>query len=431
MTIPLSTKAYEHYTGNDTLSVYPITFPTFEDTTVQAYVTNMPDWSHIAGEVLSGLKVFDLVLGTDFSLTNIAKPNTALNLLDASAVPPGWVGPIPARQEWLSATGKLNTGYWLYIEFSSNSMRPSVLANGNQLIPALSKDMDRLAMHIKATNHRIDEGFKDLIQMQTPGGAAGLIPPGTTPGEYLEFDGTDGLWQSGKFEGFSSRYGQFLSLSSLREAFLWVFNFVYTPPGISLSCSPAQSLREKGTVVAAVTMTATTSKLLNDITSVTHYRNGVLVDTEASPLSGGGVETYTNSTPFSDNMSFYSRVGDGTGTNQSNTVTYSFVYPYYHGSAAVGITAAAVAALTKSVISSSATVNKVFNPTSGQVHYFAYPASYGALTSILDENNFETFSDWTLRTENITGLDGNAVSYRIYEFNNPVVAGTTNYTFKR
>lgn len=431
MTIPLSTKSYDHYAGANNLNVYPITFPTYEASTVGVYVTNIPDWSHIAGDVLAGLKAFDLVLATDYTLQNIALPNTSVTLLDASAVPPGWVGPIPARQEWLTATGKLKSGYYLYVEFSSNALRPSTLSSGNQLVPALSKDLDRLAMHMKALDHKTSEGFKDLIQMASGGGAAGLVPVGTTPGEYLEYDGADPIWQSGIFSGFSLRYGTALNLASLRDALLYVFNFGYLAPAISLSCSPSQSVREKGASVAAVTMTATTTKNTNPITAVTHFRNGVLVDTEAAPLVSGGVETFIESTPFTDTMSFYSKVFDGTTLVQSNTVTYSYAYPYYEGKGAAGLNAAGiVASLTKVVRASTANVAVTSSPTS-EHFYFCYPDAYGVLTSILDPNGFETISSYTSRLVNITGLDATSQSYRVYELTLPTTQVAFTNTFKR
>ena len=143
-------------------------------------------------------------------------------------------------------------------------------------------------------------------------------------------------------------------------------------------------------------------------------------------------------TTFSDTTSFIGQVddvadnGNGPSTANSNTVTYSFVYPYYFGFGDPGLTASQVAALTKDVIASTASKTVTFNPNvGGKKFYFAYPASYGALTSILDVNNFETIGDWTLTTTNITGLDTTAQSYRIYSFNNTVVAGTYQYTFKR
>jgi hypothetical protein len=236
---------------------------------------------------------------------------------------------------------------------------------------------------------------------------------------------------SAVFQGYSARFSEMWDTDGVEDTFNEILQLGYAAPTISLSCSPSQALREKGTSVASVAMSATTVKFSDDITEVTHFRNGVLVDTEAAPIAAGGVETYTNNTAFTDTMTFYSKVYDGTTLVQSNTVTYSYVYPYYYGTDVPAITAANVALLTKSVIASDANLNESFTTSSGDVFYFAYPASYGALTSILDENGFETFSDWTLRTENITGLDGNPVSYRIYEFNNPVIALTTDYTFIR
>jgi hypothetical protein len=419
MTIPLSTPSYDHYSGDNTLSVYPITFPTYEASTIEVYITNLAGWSQLTGELLTGLELYNLVLDTDYSLQNINRPNTTVTLIDGG-------------QDYLDGSGFLAAGYFLFVEFISNPMRPSALSSGNQLVPALTKDLDRLTMHMKALDHKMDEGFRDVINMQTDNGASGLLPPTTTAGEYLESDGSEWLGQSGLFEGFSLRYSTALSLASIRDALLYIFNFGYLAPTISLSCSPAQTVREKGDPVAAVTMSATTVKNTNDILAVRHYRNGVLVDTEAAPAAAGGLETFVESTPFSDNMSFYSRVDDDTTTDiQSNTVSYVFVYPYYSDAGAVGLSAANVALLTKDIRVSTASLNKTFTTLNGEVYFFAYPASYGALTSILDENGFETFGDWTLRTENITGLDASAVSYRIYEFNNPVVAGSTNYTFVR
>jgi hypothetical protein len=179
-------------------------------------------------------------------------------------------------------------------------------------------------------------------------------------------------------------------------------------------------------------LTADTTKRTDPITEVTFYRDGILVETVSTPdPTGATSETYTDSTPFSDTMTFYARVSDGTDTVQSSTITYSYVYPYYYGAGVSGKTPAQVAALTKDIVASSANKAVSFTSTDGDVYYFAYPASYGALTQILDISSFDTLSDWTLTTANITGLDGNPVSYRIYEFNNPVVAGTTTYTFKR
>ena len=325
--------------------------------------------------------------------------------------------------------------------------------------PTVNIDLDRVYQLIQETKREVDRAIKlnalslengesldgeeilaaiaELEALIAALSTGSGLPTGGADGDYIQraidpitFVET-GVWKTGALSGYSARFNENFSSTSLEDTLNKIINFAYTAPLISLSCSPSQAIREKGTSVAAVTMSATTTRRSDDITGVTHYRNGVLVDTEAAPAAGGGVESFVESTPFTDTMTFYSRVSDGTSTIQSNTVTYSYAYPYYSGAGAVGLSAAAVAALTKDVRASTASLNKSFTAANGNVYYFAYPASYGALTSILDENGFQTFGDWTLRTENITGLDASAQSYRIYEFNNPVVAGTTNYTFIR
>lgn len=239
------------------------------------------------------------------------------------------------------------------------------------------------------------------------------------------------------FQGYSARFDEMWDSNGVEDTFRDILQLQYAAPLIVLTASPAQSLREKGTVVSSVDLAATTTKRSNDIDIVRFYRAGVLVNTIDPATAAGAAEAYTDNTDFSDTITFQAEVddiqvgGDGPTTVQSNVITYTFVYPYYHGAGVPGLAAASVAGLTKSVISSTASVNKSFTTSNGDVYFFAYPASYGALSSILDENGFETFADWTLRTENITGLDGNPVSYRIYEFNNPVVAGSTDYTFIR
>lgn len=251
---------------------------------------------------------------------------------------------------------------------------------------------------------------------------------------FAQFQASAG---SSVFEGYSQRFDEMWSSNGIEDTFEKIIIITYAAPLIVLTASPAQSLREKGTVVSSVDLTATTTKRSNDIDVVRFYRAGVLVNTIDPATAAGAAEAYTDGTDFSDTMTFYAQVddilsgGNGPTTVQSNTVTYTFVYPYYHGAGAASLTAAQVAALTKTVRSSTANVNEAFTSSNGDVYYFAYPASYGALSSILDENGFETFADWTLRTENITGLDGNPVSYRIYEFNNPVIAGSTDFTFIR
>lgn len=232
------------------------------------------------------------------------------------------------------------------------------------------------------------------------------------------------------YAGYSATLGKVVDLSTVEATLAELLDLSYIAPTVTLAGVPAVSVREKGDTIASLALTATTHKTLNNITSVQFFRDSSLIYNVPTPTPGGGAQPYTYSTPFADTTAFKATVGDGTGASDSNTLTYTFVYPYYYGSGAQNLTAAQVAALTKNIVVES-TSKAVTYTASNQVFYFAYPASYGVLTSILDPNGFEIISGFTLRVETITGLDGNAVSYNIYELDNPVTQ--TNYvvTFKQ
>lgn len=153
MTIALSTPSNVYYTGADNLKVYPIPFPTFEGSTVQAKILK---------PVSQGFTEIEtpLVEGTDFSLSNIGKANTVITLLDASDVPPGWIGPIPDRQDWISDTGFLRTGWFLVVNFEPNALQPATLSNNSQLASTVQKSIDRLAMHIKSLDRLFTRSVK-------------------------------------------------------------------------------------------------------------------------------------------------------------------------------------------------------------------------------------------------------------------------------
>ncbi len=103
---------------------------------------------------------------------------------------------------------------------------------------------------------------------------------------------------------------------------------------------------------------------------------------------------------------------DETQVQASDTV--NFYYPYLFGASSVtGINP--YSALPKSITAKS---NRAFtfNDTD-KYFYICYPASYGSLTSIKDQNGFEKISDFTVTTEDVTssGLTSNwTVSYKVY-----------------
>lgn len=328
---------------------------------------------------------------------------------------------------------------------------PTVNIDLDQVYQRLQELATRLGHTIIDTRRNVEGGLvpltmqdvRDLIE-QVNGLAASIAggtPPGGLTGDALvklsDAD-ADVVWESQTYAGYSSRFSTAWDTTGIRNTLLAILNLTYLGPQVSLSASGSGTVREKGNAVTAVTLTATTTKRTDDIASIEFFFNGTAIpgSLSAPPANpGGGAEVYNWTGSFSDNVTFRAdAIDDGTSggpTTGQGSASFTFVYPYYFGAGAVALSAAAVAALTKDIRVSTASLNKTFTATAGQVYYFAYPASYGVLTSILDENGFQVIADWTLRVANITGLDASAVSYNIYEFNNPVAGGTTNYTFTR
>ena len=277
---------------------------------------------------------------------------------------------------------------------------------------------------------RLYEGLQCFVEedgknYQYIGGAWAELAAGSDIGESTDYARA----------GFSARFNEAFESTDLADTLDKILKLQYTAPTISLASSPSNSLREKGTVVSSITLNATVTKRSDPIATVRFYRAGTLIHTEASPTPNGGVVSHTHNTAFSDTITFTAQVVDngatgGPSTITSSNLTHTFVYPYYYGVGSAGLTGAQIASLTKDVRSSSASVAVTTSPT-GQHFYFAYPAAYPALTSILDANGFETISGYTVRTVNITGLDGTSQSYRVYESTLPTTQVNFTNTYKR
>lgn len=229
--------------------------------------------------------------------------------------------------------------------------------------------------------------------------------------------------------GYSSRFSESFSVNSSTEALDAIFDFVYQAPGVTLASSPSATYEELGSTLTNVALTAFTVKTSSNITSVVFKRNGTAIKNIVSPTSGGGSELYTDTNSVTATAAYTAVVGDGTGSTTSNTITFTFVYPFYYGVGAQSLTGAQVQALTKLVQGQSNTTT-VTSPTS-QVYYFAYPQSYGVLSSITDQNGFSTLAGYTRRSVSLTMLDSTTQSYYIYEFNTPTTqtSFSNTYTF--
>jgi len=203
--------------------------------------------------------------------------------------------------------------------------------------------------------------------------------------------------------------------------------YAYVAPTVSLSSTTSTTLREFGDNVLSLTLNALTVKNSENITSVTFFRDGTLINTVLSPNINGGTESYVETTDIVLNTSFQAKVTDGTTLVNSNTLNYNFVYPYIFGSDAPAKSFVSMYTDFTKAVESQGNKTKTFSPST-QVMYFGYPATYPDLTVILDQNGFDVTADWTKRTGNIIGLDGTSQSYKVYEFQN--LTSFTNFPYQ-
>ena len=215
---------------------------------------------------------------------------------------------------------------------------------------------------------------------------------------------------------------------SISDTLTQIF-YPYTSPSIT-SFTPASQLFEIGNDQTNVSLSATYVKRTDPITSVVFKRNGTIIYTDPSPNPNGGTSSYVDTVGLSSTGTYSVEVSDG-NTTSTVTHTFTFVGTYYYGVASPGLDISSDGGgLTKLLINNTPTVAEQFSPVV-QVYYFAYPDSYSSLTSILDQNGFETIGDWTVSTVSVTNSYGAVISYRQYEFNNLTTQTDFTNTFKQ
>lgn len=198
--------------------------------------------------------------------------------------------------------------------------------------------------------------------------------------------------------------------------------------GVGLSLSPTNG----GTFEMGTTQTVTGATVRWTAGSQQVTKAEVLVG--GSPVgqaevSSGTSVAVTVTDSITANKTFTARATDPTKAYTGGNVTFTFVYPFYWGVVASGapVDSAAIVGLTKSVTNKGS--KTVSYTTSGvQQAVFAFPASYGDLKSIMDQNNFENIDTFTKSTVQVTGLDSTPQQYHVYVSN--VNVQGFSYTFK-
>jgi hypothetical protein len=204
-------------------------------------------------------------------------------------------------------------------------------------------------------------------------------------------------------------------------------------PSLTLAIVPSTTLYDVvDTVISAITMKATCTKNTYNLSKVEFYLDNVLKYTQNISASGTYQYDMTWATPTNTDFTLKAVVYDsksGTPMSASKSITVKFVGKSYYGYVAddVGIpTENQVKALQNNVLKDTKNLkysNITFNYN--KVVY-AYPSSFGNLSSIKDEiGNFDYTSSFSKQN-----LIIDSIPYTLYIQNDASASDSVELTFK-
>nr|DAX48382.1 MAG TPA: hypothetical protein [Caudoviricetes sp.] len=185
---------------------------------------------------------------------------------------------------------------------------------------------------------------------------------------------------------------------------------------------------EIGTLVSVTKIRVNATIKSNNLTKIDIVEGSNIIATKTDDgVSKGGTFDFVLNIAVRTNKYFTAKVYDDTGAVVSkNTGTFTFVHPIYHGSLSTDTipTQEEIKALTKHIESKG---TKTYSFTANNQRFvFAYPKSYGTLSAIYDQNNFNVTSTFTIYTVPIQCLDGSTVDYYVYVSDKSTVTNFNN-----
>ena len=196
----------------------------------------------------------------------------------------------------------------------------------------------------------------------------------------------------------------------------------YVNPSATVSYSQSNTVLKKG---QSFDLTITVSGIVkgtNDVAELILIKDGTVLET-IPYVTGTNSYEFAPITGINTECSFQIKVGDTQGKQYSTSKTYSFVDPYYIGATDNIPTADTVLTLTELIEAKSNKTKKV--TATDQYVVYAYPTSYGSLTSIIDGNGFENLTDYTK-----ISLTINEVAYTCYHTIGKKSMVDFSYTYK-
>lgn len=199
-------------------------------------------------------------------------------------------------------------------------------------------------------------------------------------------------------------------------------------PGITLSLDPSKTVYDVvSETITSITLKANVTKKTYEVKKLEFYLDDVLIGSKDITTGGMNNYVYTPATPIKVTCVFKVVVSDTENNSNSASSTVNFVGNSYYGIVEPTVgepTESQIKALNKELKISKGYVYKNITCDYNKVVY-AYPVSFGALTSIKDvENNINYTNSFTRTTVKIDGID-----YYCYTLNEPTGADGVNVTF--
>lgn len=201
----------------------------------------------------------------------------------------------------------------------------------------------------------------------------------------------------------------------------------YTAPtaSISVSCNNLYAIEDTTSITMPVVLTGIAGKKTDNIQYVEFYAGNTLLQKVTANVANGGTFKFNYTSPITATTTFKFVVNDGTKSTTATT-TVTVVNSSYVGYVNGGtiLTGDIIKSLTKVVKTSKAyKYSNILMPQTDTYHIvYAYPKSFGLLSTIKDGMNFEYIQDYDLAEMAIDGCN-----YYVYKLHTPVCITSTGF----
>lgn len=190
--------------------------------------------------------------------------------------------------------------------------------------------------------------------------------------------------------------------------------YPYVAPSVSISTNPNGGVYEIGQDVTVNKINVSVNKKSEKISRLEVLDGSqIIASLNNEEVENGGTFNFEVDITINSNKNFQVLVADITNkVVRTNSNSFNFYHPYYYGTISEEINGENLKTLTKNVVSKG---NKSYSFTCDNEYMaFAYPKSYGTLSSIIDPNGFDNIKSFTRKEVNVVCLNEQEVPYYVY-----------------